>query len=56
MTEQEKDVINVCARCRKRFKEGITIWRVSDGWIHPECATDGDKKFMENHRRKVKRP
>ena len=36
-----------CKRCGEKFLDGITIWRVSDGWIHPECATDDDKRLMK---------
>jgi hypothetical protein len=37
---------NHCARCKRQFEEGITVWRVPDGWIHPECASDMDRAFM----------
>ena len=36
-----------CARCHKKFEKGITIWRIPSGWIHPECATEEDRKAMD---------
>jgi hypothetical protein len=27
-----------CAFCGEKFPDGITVWRLVEGWVHPECA------------------
>jgi hypothetical protein len=29
---------NICAYCGEKFIMGTTIWRMREGWVHPECA------------------
>jgi len=29
---------SICAFCGERFQDGITVWRLEEGWVHPGCA------------------
>jgi hypothetical protein len=29
-----------CALCGNKFDDGITVLKIKEGWVHPECAEE----------------